>query len=187
MRLKLHSWVSTALLVALLGCRAERVDGALASTAELHSEAATTPTAAAVPEAQPSGVPTSHMAWGDGITWRTWESALSVARTEGKAIGVVVYAEWCGRCKELAPVFATPEVASAARALVMVHQDQDEQPAWLKERLGAYGSYVPRVLFLSPDGKVRDDLTSGHPRFPYFYAPMITDKLVANMRAASAR
>jgi protein-disulfide reductase (glutathione) len=127
------------------------------------------------------------MAWGDKIAWQSWESATSRARTEGKSICLVVYANWCGRCKELAPVFSQAAVASAAGDLVMVHQDQDQNPPWLKEQFGASGSYVPRVMFVSPDGKLREDLTSGHPRYPYFYAPMITDQLVANMRTASKR
>jgi hypothetical protein len=69
----------------------------------------------------------------------------------------------------------------------MVRQDQDENAPWLKERLGEYGRYLPRVLFLDPSGQVRADLQSGHPRYPYFYAPLVTDRLLANMRAASGR
>lgn len=183
MRLTL-AWLLCALLIGSLGCRADRVDAAAVRSAQLHAETAKSELPGAKKSSRASG---SHMAWGDAITWRSWQSALSVARSEGKSICVVVYAQWCGRCKELAPVFALPEVASAARELVMVHQDQDEQPAWLKEQLGAYGSYVPRVLFLAPDGKVREDLTSGHPRYPHFYGPLVKDQLLANMRAASAR
>jgi thiol:disulfide interchange protein len=162
------------LLSALLGCRAERI-------------AAAPERPAVAPVEEPAAAAVSHLAWGDKIAWRSWESAQSLARSQGKAIGVVVYAEWCARCKELAPVFEEPAVASAAAELVMVHQDQDKPAPWLKEQLGAYGDYVPRVLFLSPEGKVHEDLTSGHPRYPHFYAPMVKDQLVANMRAASAR
>lgn len=156
--------------LAVVGCRAERTAPAQAPSDE-----------------RPRAASNSSMAWGDKITWHSWESAQAVARAQGKSIGVVVYAEWCARCKELAPVFATAEVASAATDLVMVHQDQDQPAAWLKERFGEYGNYVPRVFFLSPDGTVRADLTSGHPRYPHFYAPMVVDQLVANMRAAKAR
>jgi thiol:disulfide interchange protein len=168
-----------ALLIALFDCRAERL-AAPRPPAELQPSAAT----AKAPQTNPS---TSHLALGDRISWRSWESAQDIARTDGKSICLVVYANWCSHCKELAPVFAQAEVASAAEGLAMVHQDQDEAPAWLKEKFGAYGDYVPRVFFVSPDGRVRDDLTSGHPRYPHFYAPVITDQLVMNMRAASAR
>lgn len=162
-----------ALLIGLLGCRAERITTAPEQPSEQLSE--------------PSAAEPSDLKWGDKIAWRSWESAQSLARSQSKSICVVVYAEWCARCKELAPVFAEAAVAGAASDLVMVQQDQDKPAAWLKEQLGAYGDYVPRVLFLSPDGKVREDLTSGHPRYPHFYGPMVKDQLVANMRAASAR
>jgi protein-disulfide reductase (glutathione) len=160
------------LLIGPLGCRAERMAAAPVEGPQLD---------------EPASAPPSALKWGDKIAWRSWESAQTLARSQAKSICVVVYAEWCARCKELAPVFDEPVVASAAAGLVMVHQDQDQPAAWLKEQLGAYGDYVPRVLFLSPDGKVREDLTSGHPRYPHFYAPMVKDQLVANMRAASAR
>lgn len=155
--------------ISVLGCRAAPI--------------------APAPEERTESSTTSHsaMAWGDKITWHSWEAAQSIAQAQSKPIAVVVYAEWCARCKELAPVFASPEVARAAADLVMVHQDQDKQPAWLKERFGELGSYVPRVFFVAPSGEVRADLTSGHPRYPYFYAPMVSDQLVANMHAAKTR
>lgn len=164
-----------ALLVGVLGCRAERLAAASERPAGEEPQLGA-----------PRSAPNSELAWGDKITWRSWESAQSLARSQGKSICVVVYAEWCARCKELAPVFEQAAVASAASDLVMVHQDQDKPAAWLKEQLGAYGDYVPRVLFLAPDGKVLDELTSGHPRYPHFYGPLVKDQLVANMRAASA-
>jgi thiol:disulfide interchange protein len=160
------------LLTGLLGCRAERTVAAPDNGPELS---------------EPASAPPSGLSWGDKIAWRSWDSAQALARSQNKSICVVVYAEWCARCKELAPVFEQPAVVSAAAELVMVHQDQDQPAPWLKEQLGGYGDYVPRVLFLSPDGKVREDLTSGHPRYPHFYAAMVQDQLVANMRAASAR
>lgn len=165
-------------LSALLGCRAERIPAA--------PEAPGTTTAAA-PTNEPSEAPPSRLAWGDKIAWRSWESAQSLARSQDKPICVVVYADWCARCKELAPVFEESAVASAAAGLVMVRHDQDQPASWLKEQLGAYGDYVPRVLFVSTDGKVREDLTSGHPRYPHFYGPMVKDQLLANMRAAVSR
>lgn len=162
-----------ALLTGVVGCRAERTAAALEPASEQGLSLA-----------EPSAASHSSLAWGDKIAWRSWEAAQSIARSQSKAMCVVVYAEWCSRCKELAPVFGRPDVARAAADLVMVRQDQDQAAPWLKEQLGAYGGYVPRVLFLAPDGQVRDDLTSGHPRYPHFYAALVADRLLANMRAA---
>jgi thiol:disulfide interchange protein len=167
-----------ALAISLAGCDAPGVRLADAPSEALPS---------AQPPAQRAPTEPSPGVWGDAVAWRDWETALRIAKAENKSLCVVVYADWCPRCKELAPVFTTPEVASAAANLVMVRQDQDEHPAWLKEHLGSYGDSIPRILFLDPSGHVREDLQSGHPRFPYFYAPLVTDRLLANMHAASGR
>jgi thiol:disulfide interchange protein len=164
-----------AALAALLGCRAEPLDDpSLARSARAGAAAAGT-----------AAAPAGKLDWGDQVKWHGWPEAQALARAEGKAIGLVVYADWCEHCQALAPVFASAPVAAAASQLVMVRQDQDARPDWLVPLLEPYGSYLPRVLFFAPDGSVRRELTSGHPRYPYFYAPMVQSRLVANMRAAS--
>src|SRR4051812_27920833 len=104
--MRLTPQLYAGLLLSLLGCRAERVDRvdrvdvAPGQSAEARSASALVET-------------DSHLAWGNAITWQSWDSAQSIARKEGKSICLVVYANWCSHCKELAPVFARPEVASA--------------------------------------------------------------------------
>ncbi|HEX5655970.1 MAG TPA: thioredoxin family protein [Polyangiales bacterium] len=166
-----------ALALALVACEA----ASIRSDAPSEAVGATKSSAARAPE-KPGDI-----AWGDAVAWRGWDEALRAARAENKSVCVVVYADWCPRCKELAPEFAKPEVASAAAGLIMVRQDQDDGAPWLTEKLGQYGNYVPRVFFLDPNGKVREDLQSGHPRYPYFYAPLVTDVLLANMLTVSRR
>ena len=71
------------------------------------------------------------------------------------------------------------------KRMVMISQDADERPTWLAERFdGPYGSYVPRVFFLTSEGAVREDLQGGNPKYPYFFAPQAPDQLVAAMRRA---
>jgi protein-disulfide reductase (glutathione) len=177
---KLSSSSLFALAIALVGC-----EDAAVRPREAPREK--DPLAVDKSSTEPAPEEPGALAWGKAIAWRDWDEAQRMAKAENKSVCVVVYTNWCPRCKELAPVFASPEVAGAAAGLVMVRQDQDEGAAWLKERLGEYGTYVPRVLFLDPSGAVREDLQSGHPRYPYFYAPLVTDRLVANMQAASRR
>jgi len=170
--------LALALASALVGCDAPGIRSADAPGTE--------PVAAKGSSSRATEKP-RDIAWGNAIAWRDWDAALRTAKAEDKSVCVVVYANWCPLCKELAPEFAKPEVASAAAGLIMVRQDQDEGAPWLKERLGQYGNYLPRVIFLAPNGEVREDLQSGHPRYPYFYASLVTDRLLANMRAASRR
>lgn len=120
--------------------------------------------------------------WAGPVQWRTWEEGLAEAQRTQRGICLVVYADWCPRCKELAPVFAEADVVALAEKLVMVRQDSDQRPAWLEERYGKFGGYVPRVFFLKPDGTVREDLTSGHAQYPYFFTPRGSDKLKDAMR-----
>jgi protein-disulfide reductase (glutathione) len=167
-----------AIAIALVGCDAPSIRSAEAPGKELVLAKSRSGRAPEKP---------GDIAWGHAIAWRDWDTALLTAKAEDKSVCVVVYADWCPLCKELAPEFAKPELASAAAGLIMVRQDQDEGAPWLKERLGPYGNYLPRVIFLDANGDVREDLQSGHPRYPYFYASLVTDRLLANMRAASQR
>jgi len=122
--------------------------------------------------------------WKGTVSWHSWDEGLSLAKKESKPIMVLVYADWCPHCRALAPVFADPEVEALATHLVMVRQNHDEDPAWLQPYNQKYGGYVPRVFFFDSNGKIRDDLTSGHPRYPYFYAAEASDLLKRSMRRA---
>ena len=120
------------------------------------------------------------------IAWQPWEKALAQAKAERKSLMLVVYAHWGPHCRDMSPVLARPDVVALSKRLVMVGQDLDERPSWLTERFDApYGSYVPRVFFLTPDGQVREDLQSGNPRYPYFFAPQAPDTLIGAMQKAA--
>ncbi|MEZ4466068.1 MAG: thioredoxin family protein [bacterium] len=115
--------------------------------------------------------------------WLDWEAGLARAQADKKPILLLVYADWCPRCRELTPVFSDPEVLALSKKLVMVRQNSDARPAFL-EKFDSLGGYVPRLFFLTPDGSLREDIGSGHPRYPYFYTPGQIDALKAAMRAA---
>lgn len=65
----------------------------------------------------------------------------------------------------------------------MVKVDQSKRPPMLK-RFARFGGYVPRIFILKSDGTLNTALTSGHPRYPYFYSSKTPQKLVAVMRRA---
>ena len=125
--------------------------------------------------------------WGSTVPWLPFDTAVARAKAEGKAIGVVVYADWCPKCRSLAPAFMSGPVVAASSKVLWVLQNHDEQPAWLQERFASYGNYVPRIFFLRPDGTMDAEIQSGHARFPYFYLAAKPEALIASIdRAALA-
>lgn len=120
------------------------------------------------------------------IVWKSWHEGIAKAAAEHKAIGLLIYADWCPHCRELEPLFHTPDIVKAAEPLIMIRHNADTQSEWLAPRFGALGSYVPRLFFLHPDATVAKEITSGNPRFPYFYQPHHPEKMKEAMKAADA-
>jgi hypothetical protein len=125
------------------------------------------------------------IAWGTTVAWLDFDTALARARAEQRAIGVVLYADWCPKCRSLAPQFVSGPVADASGKILWVLQNHDAQPAWLTERFGDLGNYVPRIFFLRPDGSLDPEINSGHPRYPYFYLANKPEVLVASIERAA--
>jgi len=125
----------------------------------------------------------AHANVAGGMPWLDRDAALAHASAENRPLMVFVYTDWCPRCTELEPVFNEAAIIQAASGLVPVRHNQDENPAWLQQLAQDYEEYVPRVLFLNPDG-TRMSIVSSHPRYPYFYTPSMRDTLVANMQVA---
>ncbi len=123
--------------------------------------------------------------WHQGVDWVPFDQALTRAKAENKAVCVVIYADWCPKCRALAPRFAEQPVTGASKDVIMVLQNSDERPGWLKQRFGDLGNYVPRVFFLKPDGTVATDINSGNARFPYFYRASEAAKLAASIQRAA--
>ena len=108
--------------------------------------------------------------WKSNLEWLTWSEGLALAKKENRPLCVVVYTDWCPKCKTLGPLFQDSEVERLAKNVVMVRQNQDERPEWLS-RLADFGTYVPRFLFLNAQGDVLTDIKGPVDRYPYFYTP----------------
>ena len=121
--------------------------------------------------------------WDGPVKWNDYAPGLAQATAEKKPILLLVYADWCPRCRELVPAFSDPEVAKLAEGMVLIKQNGDLKPEWLTA-FDSLGGYVPRLFFLTPDGSLREEITSGHPRYPYFYTPGGLEALKAAMREA---
>jgi thiol:disulfide interchange protein len=120
------------------------------------------------------------------IAWKPLDEALALAKTERKPVCLVVYTEWCPHCANYAKVFHDPRVVEKAKRLVMVRLDQDKE----KERTKAYapdGSYIPRTMFLGPDGALATDVHAPRPQYQYFYDEKDPASVLAGMDAALAK
>jgi len=124
--------------------------------------------------------------WNDDIAWRGFEEGLSEAKQDQRPVMLVVHTAWCPKCRALKQVFnEDDQVERLSEQFVMVHVDQDQTPA--ATLYAPDGQYIPRVLFLDPNGKLDPELSNrGRPqRFRYFYTPQ--EDLVSTMREALDR
>jgi protein-disulfide reductase (glutathione) len=123
--------------------------------------------------------------WNDDIAWRALDEGLREAKQSGMPLMLVVHTDWCGNCQKLKPTFASQRLAQLSEQFVMVHVDQDAHPE--VTLYGPDGEYIPRVMFLDPDGNIDAQLQNPNrrDRFRYFYTPQ--DDLVASMREALDR
>jgi thiol:disulfide interchange protein len=107
--------------------------------------------------------------WNDAnIAWKSLDDGLPLAKKEQKPICLIVFTEWCPHCKNYSQVFHDPKVVEKAKQFVMIHADQDKE----KDKTAAYapdGGYIPRTLFLNPDGTLNKDVHAPRPQYQYFY------------------
>lgn len=140
-------------------------------------------------DAEPAAVPhrsatADAHGFGEKIPWEPLEGALAHAKKDGMPVMLVVHASWCKRCKELKPAFSDSEIEALSQRFVMVNADQDLEPKVLD--YAPDGDYIPRVVFLSPEGI--EDLTltnEARQRHRFFYTP--GDDLAGVMRKALSR
>jgi tetratricopeptide (TPR) repeat protein/thiol-disulfide isomerase/thioredoxin len=140
----------------------------------------------AAPAALPSPSPAAAAGhdWNDAeIAWRSYEAGLEEARAQKKPILLVFFTEWCPHCQNYQRVFHDPRVVEAARDFVMIRIDRDRSPA-VSARYAPDGDYIPRTLFLSPDGKLDTSIHAPRDQYLYFYAENEPASLLAGVAQA---
>ena len=124
-------------------------------------------------------------AWnGAEINWRDIKSGIREASQTKKTAIMVFHAPWCSACKKYRAVFKDKDIVEASKNFVMILIDADAD----KMANGAFspdGTYVPRTLFLNPDGDVLEDLASKDPTYPHSLSVESPDELLALMRKAT--
>lgn len=132
-----------------------------------------------------AALPNLAEAWNaPAIAWRTLQTGIPEATGTGKTVAMVFHASWCTACRQYRTVFKDPRIVEASKDLVMILIDVDED----KVANGAFapdGTYVPRTIFMTPDGEVRTDLTGKtDPEHPHTIDIQKPDELLALMQKA---
>lgn len=121
------------------------------------------------------------------IAWHSLKSGIPEATRTGKTVVMVFHAPWCTACAKYRAVFKDERVVAASKNVVMILVDADAD----KTANGAFapdGTYVPRTIFLTPDGDVRTDLTGKtDPEHPHSLDIEKADELLALMQKAGAK
>lgn len=192
--------IRTALLtlfaISLLACRAPApvpAEGASSSEPTTQEPGVETEEYELVPaeRSAPSdpGAPFNHdeeaMAlWNQAhIDWFTYEEGLETAAAAGVPAIVVIKTGWCPRCTQYADSFSNDDVVAATEDFVMILADQDAVPA-VERDLNLDGAYVPRTIFLSPEGEPDRSLNSGRSDYQHFINPSQPQALLALMERA---
>jgi Thioredoxin-like len=122
--------------------------------------------------------------WNDAnIAWKDLDDGLALAKKDKKPVCLIVFTEWCPHCGNYSKLFHDPKVVEKAKQFVMIHVDQDKA----KEKTASYapdGGYIPRTLFLAPDGTVATDVHAPRPQYQYFYDEKDPASVLAGMDAA---
>jgi thiol:disulfide interchange protein DsbD len=94
--------------------------------------------------------------------WQTDEPAAIVEAVASKKPLMIVFgAKWCPPCQELEhKILHDPKMEEAVKKLVPLHIDATSDSAEIRRVLDKYRVVGwPTILFVSPDGKVYDDLS----------------------------
>lgn len=119
--------------------------------------------------------------WPTEIAWQSFETGQQQSAETGKPMMILIYADWCTQCVALAKALKNEQLIALSKKFVMVlaNQDDESQGVFLyTPKL----SYVPRMLFMKPDGEFWNEMTSQDTRYPYFYQASSLEQLMSNMR-----
>jgi protein-disulfide reductase (glutathione) len=119
------------------------------------------------------------------IGWMDHTKGVAEAARTGKPILTVVQATWCSHCERYKKVFFDPKVVELSKNFVMVMVDGDREKK-LGAKLGPNNqAYVPRTLFLKPDGQLRPELAGANPApYSHFIDYETPTELLALMQKA---
>jgi thioredoxin-like negative regulator of GroEL len=123
---------------------------------------------------------------GQEVAWRDMGTGVKESIETQKTVLIVFHATWCQVCRKFREVFKDRDIVEASRDLVMILIDVDKDPD-INGAFAPDGGYVPRTVFLDPEGNVRDDLQSSNPKYRYSADVDGPAELLSLMRRAAAK
>ncbi|RUS78972.1 hypothetical protein EGW08_013274 [Elysia chlorotica] len=109
--------------------------------------------------------------WGKNIHWVSFKEGQRIAREQKKPAMVVIHKSWCRACKALRPRFAnSPEIEAMSNDFIMINVEDDDEPRGSEYKPD--GAYIPRILFLGPDGQVLNHVFNqkGNSMYKFYYS-----------------
>ncbi|CAG5117506.1 unnamed protein product [Candidula unifasciata] len=119
--------------------------------------------------------------WTKNIHWVSLKEGQRMAREQKRPAMIVFHKPWCRACKALRPRFANNrEIELLANDFIMISVEDDEVPR--SSELSPDGSYIPRILFLDPEGNVLSHVYNqqGNKQYKYYYPE--TASIVESMK-----
>jgi Thiol:disulfide interchange protein len=143
-------------------------------------------TFAILPSAAPAKAPHGSDVWNSAeIAWRDMRTGVKEATESGKPVLMLFQATWCSACRQYRSVFKDAGVVAASRDLVMILIDIDQNPE-INSGFSPDGVYVPRTIFLKPNGQIRHDLKGADPQYPHSLDISAPGELLSLMKRAAA-
>lgn len=123
---------------------------------------------------------------GGAISWQPLDEGLRRARAESKPVCLVFHADWCPHCKTYSHVFDDPRVVQKARDFVMILVNADEDMV-ANKKYAIDGTYLPRTIFLAPDGTMAREIHAARERYTFFWDEHDPASLLGGMDAATRK
>jgi protein-disulfide reductase (glutathione) len=122
--------------------------------------------------------------WGNDIKWVSLKEGQRMAKEQQKPAMVVIHKTWCPACKALRPKFAeNAEIAKLSQNFIMINCENEEEPQ--TSDFKPDGGYIPRIIFMNPDGKVLNHIcnqTDSRHKYYYPHPTPIVDSMKKVLR-----
>ena len=120
-----------------------------------------------------------------GVAWKTYDAGIAEAKASNKPVCLIIYTDWCPHCTNYSKLFHDPAMVEMTKKFVMIHINKDKETA-VSSKYAPDGEYIPRTIFLKPDGTLLDKVTADRAEYKYFYSESDPQAVMKSMNAVLA-